>query len=82
MVFRLSGEVVLIEYSETRLCAGDVACWRAGRVSGHSLHTKAVPRRAFGTRRVQDVIHHPDHDLVTQKNGPARVWCHADGRTR
>lgn len=53
MVYMLSGEVVLIEDSETSLRAGDTACWPAGVAIGHRLANRVPsPARYFviGTR--------------------------------
>ncbi len=85
MIVMLDGDVVLSEQDETHLSVGDVACWPAGRAVGHCLHNRFnIPARylVVGTRRGQDVIHYPDHDLVCHKAGKARAWFHADGRPR
>ena len=83
MVFVLSGEVILIEDTETRLGPGDAACWPAGSAVGHCLENRAgVDARylTIGTRAPNDVIHYPDHDLVAVKDGAARRYQHTDGR--
>ncbi len=83
MVYVLSGEVVLVEDTETILVPGDAACWPAGLALGHRLENRsALPARylVVGSRRPRDVIHYPDHDLVTEKDGPARRYRHADGQ--
>lgn len=85
MVYVLSGELVLIEDGETPLRAGEAACWPAGHPVGHQLENRSAADATYltiGTRNRQDVIHYPDHDLVTVKDGPARRYLHADGRTR
>ncbi len=85
MVLILSGEVVLAEDDETTLYPGDVACWPAGLAIGHCLHNRSGAEARYlviGSRRADDVIHYPDHDLVTHKTGPARAYFHADGRPR
>lgn len=85
MVLMLAGEVVLVEADETLLRAGDVACWPAGLAIGHCLHNRSAVEARYlvvGSRRVQDVIHYPDHDLIAQKDGAARAWFHLDGRPR
>ncbi|MGV8987677.1 MAG: cupin domain-containing protein [Cypionkella sp.] len=85
MVVMLAGEVVLIEDTPTPLRAGDVACWPAGLAQGHCLHNQSEAEARYlviGTRGAQDVIHYPDHDLVTHKTGSARAYFHADGRKR
>jgi uncharacterized cupin superfamily protein len=85
MVVLLEGELVLVEDTETALQAGDVAAWPAGLAVGHCLHNRSdAPARylVIGSRRAEDVIHYPDHDLVTRKTGASRAYFHADGRKR
>lgn len=85
MIFLLSGEVVLVEDRETILRAGDVAAWPAGLAVGHCLENRSGAEARYlviGTRAMRDVIHYPDHDLVTQKDGQTRRYTHADGRER
>ena len=85
MVVMLAGEVVLVEDTESLLRPGDIACWPAGLAVGHCLHNRsaAVARYLIlGARGARDVIHHPDHDLVTHKDGPSRAYFHSDGRPR
>lgn len=85
MICLLSGEVVLVEDSETILRAGDVAAWPAGLAVGHCLENRSGAEARYlviGTRAARDVIHYPDHDLVTQKDGQTRRYTHADGRER
>ena len=85
MIYLLSGEVVLVEACETTLRAGDVAAWPAGLAVGHCLENRSdaeVRYLVIGTRAARDVIHYPDHDLVTHKDGQTRRYTHADGRER
>lgn len=85
MILMLEGEVVLVEDTETLLRAGEAACWPAGHPVGHRLENRgALPARylVVGTRNRADVIHYPDHDLITVKDGAARSYLHADGRLR
>lgn len=85
MVVTLSGEVVLIEDTETPLRPGDVVCWPAGQAVGHCLANRGQAEACYlviGSRFDRDVIHYPDHDLVAHKDGKARRYCHADGRER
>lgn len=85
MVYILSGEVVLIEEEETVLRAGDAACWPAGQPVGHCMVNRSAADATYlvvGTRRHNDIIHYPDHDLITVKDGTARRYMHADGRPR
>lgn len=83
MMVVLEGEIVLIEDEARLLHPGDVVCWPAGLPVGHRLENRsAAPARYLivGARRERDVIHYPDHDLVTTKTGKARHYAHADGR--
>lgn len=85
MVVMLAGAVVLVEDIETVLRPGDVACWPAGLAVGHCLHNRSDAEARYlviGTRRNCDIIHYPDHDFVTHKDGPDRAYFHADGRKR
>lgn len=82
MIWMLSGEVVLVEDTETTLCAGDVVCWQAGRPVGHRLDNRFdAPARylVIGTRAARDRIHCSDHDLITEKDDAARRYLHRDG---
>lgn len=85
MIFVLSGELTLIEDTETTLRAGDVACWPAGAKVGHCLANRSAADATYltvGTRNQTDIIHYPDHDLITRKDGTSRRYFHADGRPR
>ena len=85
MVYILSGEVVLIEDSDTTLLPGDCAAWPAGLAVGHCLENRSGAEARYlviGTRKATDTFHYPDHDLITHKDGTARVHTHADGRPR
>lgn len=82
MIVMLSGEVILVEETETPLRAGDVACWPAAAPVGHRLDNRGlVPARylVIGTRLTRDRIHYTDHDLITEKDGAARRYLHRDG---
>lgn len=82
MILMLSGEVVLVEETETPLRAGDVACWPASAPVGHRLDNRSDgPARylVVGTRAQRDRIHYTDHDLITEKDGAARRYLHRDG---
>ncbi|HCY99203.1 MAG: hypothetical protein A3D16_08730 [Rhodobacterales bacterium RIFCSPHIGHO2_02_FULL_62_130] len=85
MVYILSGEAVLVEDTETLLRAGEAAAWPAGMAVGHCLENRSGAEARYlviGTRGPRDVIHYPDHDLVTHKDGATRRYTHADGRER
>lgn len=82
MILMLAGTVVLVEDRETTLHAGDAAAWPAGQAVGHRLDNRSdAPARylVIGTRNQRDRIHYTDHDLITEKDGPARVYLHRDG---
>jgi uncharacterized cupin superfamily protein len=82
MIWMLEGEVVLVEDEETLLVAGDVACWPAGRPTGHRLDNRSDrPARylVIGTRSRHDRIHYTDHDLITEKDGATRRYLRRDG---
>lgn len=83
LVYILSGEVVLVEDTETLLRAGDVAAWPAGHPVGHCLINRSTAPAQYlvvGTRAQTEVIHYSDHDLITHKDGSARRYMHRDGR--
>jgi uncharacterized cupin superfamily protein len=85
MVLVLEGEVVLVEETETVLRAGEAACWPAGRPVGHCLENRSdrdARCLVVGIRARNDIIHYPDHDLITVKDGEARRYLHTDGRPR
>ena len=82
MIYMLSGEVVLVEDTETTLHPGDVACWPAGLAMGHRLDNRSNAPASYmviGSRFTTDIIHYSDHDLITHKNGTARRYLRADG---
>lgn len=85
MIYVLTGEVVLVEDGETLLRAGDAACWPAGHPVGHCLVNRSDTDATYlvvGSRRQTDIIHYPDDDLITIKDGAARRYLHGDGRPR
>ena len=82
MIYMLSGEVVLIEEAETRLCKGDAACWPAGAATAHCLENRSDADASYltiGARNQLDTIHYPDHNLITHKDGAARRYSQSDG---
>jgi uncharacterized cupin superfamily protein len=85
MVHVLSGHPTLVEETETRLSPDDSACWPAGVPVGHHLVNRSDAPALYltiGTRLGRDVIHYPDHDLITRKDGAARRYLHGDGSER
>lgn len=82
LVYVLEGRVTLVEDVETELGPGDAAAWRAGDPVAHRLENRTdapVVYLVVGTRAARDVIHYPDDDLVTIKDGPRRRYERADG---
>jgi uncharacterized cupin superfamily protein len=85
MIYVLTGTLTLIEDHDTPLGPGDAAAWPAGQPTAHCLENRGQADARYlviGTRRGEDTIHYPDHDLVTHKNGTARRYHHTDGRPR
>jgi uncharacterized cupin superfamily protein len=85
LLYLLSGHLVLIEEGETPLAPGDCAAWPAGLALGHCVENRGAEPALYlvvGTRAPHDRIHYPYHDLITEKEGPARRWFYADGRPR
>lgn len=85
MVYVLSGEVVLIEDTETILGPGDAACWPAGLPVGHCLENRNnhdAKYLVFGARCTCDKIRYPDHDLVTIRDGNERRYTDFNGQSR
>lgn len=65
-VYILSGQLVLIEDSESVLHAGEAAGWRAGQPTAHCLENRSsddATLLVIGTRTTQGVVHYPDHHL-------------------
>lgn len=82
MVYILTGEVLLIEDSETLLRPGEAAAWPAGHPIGHCLENRSATDASYlviGTRHKCDTFHYPHHDLITHKDGAARHHTNADG---
>ena len=81
-VFVLSGELVLVEDSETVLQAGDAAAWRAGSPVGHCLVNRSSGPAVFlvaGTRVANGVVHYPDHGVVLHHDAAGRRFTREDG---
>ncbi len=83
LVYVLSGEVVLVEETETPLRAGDAAAWPAGHPVGHCLENRSAADATYlvvGTRRMADVVHYPDAGLtLTITDRRHRVFRDASG---
>jgi uncharacterized cupin superfamily protein len=81
-VYVLSGELVLIEDTETILRAGDAAGWRAGAPVAHCLENRSSRHATMlivGTRALAGVVYYPDHDVVMHHDGSSRRFTRADG---
>jgi uncharacterized cupin superfamily protein len=81
LVLVLSGAPVRVENGETPRPLGEMPCWPIGhQVPNRS--TGDVVYLTIGTWLPRDIIHYPDHDLITHKDGAARRYTDADGRPR
>jgi uncharacterized cupin superfamily protein len=81
-LYVLSGELTLIEDTETVLRAGDAAAWPAGRPVGHCLENRGTEDARYlivGTRAARDAWHYPDHDIVVVADEDERRVLRADG---
>ena len=77
-----SGGAISAPVSYTHL---DVYKRQAGHTTGHCLENRSANEARYlviGTRNTKDIIHYPDLDLTTHKDGKARRYTHADGRPR
>ncbi len=85
LVYVLEGEVTLIEGdSESLLCPGDAATFKAGVPVGHSLWNKSekpVKCLVVGTRAQVDRVTYPDHDrlLHRDRSQPDDLWTDMQG---
>lgn len=82
LVYVLEGRVTLVEDVATELGPGEAAAWRAGDPVGHRLENRGDAPAVYlvvGTRAAHDVIHYPDDDLVTTRDGARRRYARADG---
>ena len=81
-VYVLSGELVLVEDTETVLRAGDTAGWCAGAPVAHCLENRSSDDATMlivGTRARAGVVHYPDHDVVMHHDESGRRFTRADG---
>ena len=78
-----AGECWLVEDGgETLMRPGDCAAFPANTPNGHHFIARSdAPARylVIGSRRPRDRIHYTDHDLITEKDGPARRYLRRDG---
>lgn len=81
-VYVVSGEVILVEDTETVMVPGDCAGWPAGQGIAHCLENRS-PHDAVllvvGTRSNVDRVHYPDHDLIFHRDGATRRFSRTDG---
>jgi uncharacterized cupin superfamily protein len=85
LVLVLSGAPVRVENGETPHPPGETPSWPAGWPIGHQVPNRStgdVVYLTIGTRLPREIIHYPDHDLITHKDGAARRYTDADGRPR
>ncbi len=76
LVYVLSGEVVLIEDTETTLRTGDAAGWPAGHPVGHCLENRSDRDATYlvvGARGTNDVVHYPDAGITLSITGRKRL---------
>lgn len=65
-VYILSGQLVLIEDSESVLQAGEAAGWCAGQPTAHCLENRSsedATLLVIGTRKTRGVVHYPDFNV-------------------
>lgn len=82
LLYVISGELVLVEDSETVLRAGDAAGWKAGSPVAHCLENRSdqdAVALVMSNQASKGVVHYPDHDLVMHHDGDARRFTHTDG---
>ena len=82
LVFVLSGELVLVEDTETVLRAGDAAAWAAGSPVAHCLENRGTEVATFlavGTLAAAGTVHYPDHDLVMTHDANGHRFFRGDG---
>lgn len=63
----ISGQVVLIEDTETLLKAGDCMGWAANSPVAHCLENRSdedVTILVISNRAAEGVVHYPDHDVI------------------
>ena len=81
-VYVLSGELVLVEDTESTLRAGDAAGWRAGLPVAHCLENRSSDEATIlivGTRSKAGVVHYPDHDVIMHHDGTGHRFTRSDG---
>ncbi len=82
LVYVLSGEVILVEDTESLLKAGEAAAWKAGVPVGHCLENRSdqdATVLVVGTRAARGVVHYSDHDVVMHHDEHGRRYYRKDG---
>jgi len=82
-VFILEGEAVLVEDdTETPLCAGEAAGFKAGVATAHQLVNRSsadVVYLEIGTRATHERASYPDDDLVFERDETGHRFTRKDG---
>lgn len=81
-VYVVSGQLVLVEETETVLDAGDAAGWRAGDPTAHCLENRSAETATIlivGTRAAEETVHYPDHDAVLHRDAAGARLAKTDG---
>lgn len=82
-VFILEGEATLVEdQTETRLCAGEAAGFKAGERIGHQIANRSqadVVYLEIGTRASREQAHYPDDDLSYTRDETGNHFHRKDG---
>ncbi len=76
MVYLLSGELMLIEYTDMTLRPGEAACWQAGRSIGSHLENRSADDATYlvtGARARTGHSHDPDLGLNSMMDEPRRL---------
>lgn len=85
LVYVLAGEVTLVEGdTQTLLCPGDAAAFKAGVAVGHYLiNSGTIPSQCLivGTRAPVDTITYPEHNRVCYRDRalPDDIWSDLTG---
>jgi uncharacterized cupin superfamily protein len=81
-IYLISGELVLVEDTETLLRAGDAAAWKAAEPVAHCLENRSsadATMLVIGTRALKGIVHYPDHDVVLHHDETGRRFTRSDG---
>jgi uncharacterized cupin superfamily protein len=81
-VYVVSGELTLVEDTETTLRAGEATAWPAGAPVGHCLENRTDRDATYlivGTRADFDRWHYVDHGITATYDGDAVTYTGPDG---